>query len=75
MSSIEQKLAALSKKIETFDRLPDDAIVDDRVAAAILNISVWTLRRNDPVPRRQITERRFGRRAGDLRDKIHGSAA
>lgn len=66
---------ALIEKLAAFDRLPNDAIVDDRVAAAVLNISIWTLRRNNPVPIRRITERRYGRRAGDLRDKIRDSAA
>ncbi len=64
----------LQKKIAAFDRLPDDAVVDDHVSAALLNISYWTLRRTDPVRRVQITERRFGRRVGDLREKIRGSA-
>jgi hypothetical protein len=55
-----------------FDSLPNDAIVPDRVAAALLSISVWTLRRENPVPARQITERRRGRRVGDLRNKVNG---
>jgi hypothetical protein len=63
----------LREKLEAFDRLPDDAIVDDLVSAALLNISVWTLKRTNPVPERRITERRGGRRAGDLREKIRGS--
>jgi hypothetical protein len=55
-----------------FDDLPNDAIVPDRVAAAILAISVWTLRRENPVPFRQISERRRGRRVGDLRALVRG---
>ena len=55
-----------------FDSLPNDAIVTDRVAAAILSISVWTLRRENPVPTRQISERRRGRRVGDLRALVRG---
>jgi hypothetical protein len=58
-----------------FDSLPNDAIVPDRVAAAILAISIWTLRRENPVPARQITERRRGRRVGDLRNKVNGTKA
>jgi hypothetical protein len=38
-----------------FDSLPNDAIVNDRVAAAVLGMSVWTLRRNNPVPARQLS--------------------
>jgi hypothetical protein len=57
-----------------FDSLPNDALVPDRVAAAILAISVWTLRRENPVPTRRISERRRGRRVGDLRALVRGEA-
>jgi hypothetical protein len=57
---------------EQFDRSPDDAIVPDQVAAAILNMSIWTLNRTNPVPARQISERKRGRRAGDLRALARG---
>jgi hypothetical protein len=66
---------SLTEALANFDRLPDDAIVPDPVAAKILAISIWTLRRNNPVPARQITERRGGRRVGDLRAKVRGLAA
>jgi hypothetical protein len=33
---------------------------------------VWTLRRENPVPARQISERKRGRRVGDLRAKVRG---
>ena len=59
-------------ELAQFDLLPNDAIVPDRVAAAILSISIWTLRRENPVPARQITERRGGRRVGDIRNKVNG---
>ena len=62
-------------KIAQFDSLPNDAIVNDLVAAAILGISVWTLRRENPVPGRQISERCRGRRVGDLRAKVRGTEA
>jgi hypothetical protein len=54
-------------KIAAFDKLSDDCILLDPIAAAILGISVWTLRRHNPVPPRQISERCRGRRVGDLR--------
>jgi hypothetical protein len=62
-------------KLARFDRLPDDAVVDDHVAAAVLNMSVDTLRRNNPVPQRRLSDRRMGRRVGDLRKFIQQSAA
>jgi hypothetical protein len=62
-------------ELAQFDSLPNDAIVPDRVAAAILSISIWTLRRENPVPARQISERCRGRRVGDLRDKVRGTGA
>ena len=55
-----------------FDQLPDDAILNDYAAARILGVSVWTLRRTAPVPKRQISERRYGRRVGDIRAKVRG---
>lgn len=62
----------LREQLAEYDALPDDAIVSDTVAAKILSISVWTLRRENPVPARQISERRRGRRVGDLRAKVRG---
>jgi hypothetical protein len=60
-------------KLEMFDSLPDDSIVDDPVAAALLSISVQTLRRENVVPARKISGQRQGRRTGDLRAKIRNS--
>jgi hypothetical protein len=59
-------------RLAAFDNLPADAIVDDAVAAVILGVSIQTLKRHDPVPRRQISERVIGRRVGDIRDKVRG---
>jgi hypothetical protein len=67
-------MSPLREKLADFDSLPQDALVPDAVAAEILSISVWTLRRENPVPRRQISERRFGRRVGDLRARVRGEA-
>jgi hypothetical protein len=58
--------------VSNFDKLPDDAILNDHAAARILGVSVWTLRRAAPVPKRQISERRYGRRVGDIRAKVRG---
>jgi hypothetical protein len=62
----------MREKLAEYDSLPDDALVSDAVAAVILSISVWTLRRENPVPARQISERKRGRRVGDLRAKVRG---
>ena len=73
--SAEPELSAFQlARLAAFDRLPEDAIVDDAVAAAILSISVRTLQRQSPVPARQISERCRGRRVGDLRAKVRGGA-
>lgn len=48
-------------------QLPDEAIMPDSVAAMLLGISIWTLRRENPVPAVQVTPRRRGRRLGDIR--------
>jgi hypothetical protein len=63
------------KKLAEFDRLPDDCIVDDPVAAALLGMSIDTLQRANPVPKKQFSKRRVGRRAGDIRALIRGNAA
>ncbi|HJY92903.1 MAG TPA: hypothetical protein VJ255_21635 [Candidatus Acidoferrum sp.] len=60
------------EQLKRFESLPDDCIVRDPVAALLLDTSVWTLRRNNPVPKIQISARCYGRRAGDLRRKIRG---
>jgi hypothetical protein len=65
----------LRQQLADYDVLPDDAIVADALAAKILSISIWTLRRENPVPARQISERKRGRRVGDLRAKVRGKAA
>jgi hypothetical protein len=63
-----------ANRLAAFDTLPADSIVDDAVAAIVLGVSMQTLQRQDPVPRRQISTRVFGRRVGDIRDKVRGQA-
>jgi hypothetical protein len=63
----------MREKLAEYDALPDDALVSDAVAAVLLSISVWTLRRENPIPARQISERKRGRRVGDLRAKVRGT--
>jgi hypothetical protein len=58
--------------IDRFAAMPDDAVVLDPEAAAVLRISVWTLKRHDPVPPIDLSPRRRGRRVGDLRRLIRG---
>jgi len=60
--------------LQAFDSLPNDAVVSDRIAAEILDISIWTLRRNNPIPAIQVSERRRGRRVGDIRAKVRGES-
>ncbi len=57
-----------------FDKLPDDAIVTAKTAVVILGgtLSEQTLRRSPPIKRRQISQRRYGFRVGDLRKLIRG---
>jgi hypothetical protein len=65
----------LIKKIEAFDTLPNDSVVSDPVAAGVLNISLRTLRRNDPVRSIKLSARRVGRRVGDIRALLQGQPA
>ena len=59
-------------KLKHFDALPEDAVVADPVAAAVLGFSVRTLKRNASVPPVQLSPRRTGRRAGDIRALARG---
>jgi hypothetical protein len=69
----------IKEKLAAFDSLPDDAITDDPVAAAILGIGLDTFRRSEliqkRVPQKRFSKRRVGRRVGDLRNLIRGAAA
>jgi hypothetical protein len=62
------------KLASQFDHLPDDAIVTAKTAAVILggSLTEQTLRRNPPIARRQVSQRRYGFRVGDLRKLIRG---
>lgn len=62
------------KLASQFDDLPDDAIVTTATAAVILGgtLTEQTLRRNPPITRRRVSQRRYGFRVGDLRKLIRG---
>jgi hypothetical protein len=62
------------KTASQFDQLPDDAIVTTKTAHIILGgtLTEQTLRRNPPIKRRQVSQRRYGFRVGDLRALIRG---
>lgn len=53
--------------VAKLDDLPDMAIIPDLAAAKALGMSVWTLRRNNPVPPYETSPRCRGRRVGDIR--------
>jgi hypothetical protein len=63
---------ALRRQLENFDRLPNDALVFDGVAALVLGVSLKTLKRKISLPARQISEGRHGRRVGDIRALVRG---
>jgi hypothetical protein len=65
------------KTASQFDQLPDDAIVTAKTAAVILGgtLTEQTLRRNPPIKRPQVSQRRYGFRVGDLRKLIRGEIA
>jgi hypothetical protein len=57
----------VAKIIREFDSYPDAKIIPDLAAAALLGIDIATLNRTNVVPRINISDRRKGRRVGDLR--------
>ena len=72
MPRLVPKGKRLAEFFAQYPMLPDDALAPDPYAAALLAISVWTLKRTNPVPPRQISERIRGRRIGDLRALLRG---
>ena len=67
-----------NEQIEQLKRsaaLPDDCVIDDPLAALMLSVSIWTLRRNNPVPPIQLSARKRGRRLGDIRKLTRGELA
>jgi hypothetical protein len=65
----------IRQKLAEFKILPDDAIVPEPVAAALLGMSTDTYRRTKPLPRRRIAKRLVGVRAGDIRALSRGNTA
>lgn len=61
--------------LASFDSLPNDAIIPDSAAAEVLGVSTDTLRRQKQIPQRWLSERRRGRRVGDIRALARGTAA
>jgi hypothetical protein len=61
--------------IKDFDKLPNDAIVSNKVTSIILDESERTLRRNPPIKRIQMSARRVGFRVGDIRTFVRGGSA
>jgi hypothetical protein len=57
----------LRKILETFDVLPDDAIVQSKITAIILGCSERTIRYHPNLPRRSVSRGRYGQRVGDIR--------
>lgn len=65
---------ALLDAVSNFDKLPDDGILSADTTELLLGgtITKRKLRRDPPIPRRQISARRFGFRVGDVRALIRG---
>jgi len=57
--------------VKRFDDLPDDCVLPDKAVSLILGVSDRTTRYRLDLPRVQISQRRYGRRVGDVRALIH----
>jgi hypothetical protein len=66
-----QKISPL-ELIQNFDRLPDDAVVPDKVARIVLNESERSFRRNSKLRKIRLGPQRNGRRVGDIRALVRG---
>jgi hypothetical protein len=69
--------AATLDIVSNFDRLPDDGIVSPKVAEILFGdvLTPRALRRNPPIPRRQLSQRRYGFRVGDIRALVRGESS
>jgi hypothetical protein len=65
---------ALFDTVAHFDKLPDDGILCAEATELLLGGTVTKrqLRRDPPIPRRQLSKRRYGFRVGDIRKLIRG---
>jgi hypothetical protein len=66
--------AELLRIVSNFDSLPNDGVVPSKVAEVVCGgcIKEQQWRRNPPIPKRQISQRRFGFGVGDIRALIRG---
>jgi hypothetical protein len=71
---VVKPLSAL-ELVKNFDALPNDAVVSAKVTEILLNTSKWTLWRNPPLRRIQLSQKRFGYRVGDIRALVRGELA
>ncbi len=58
--------------LQNFDKLPADALVPSKIAAAVLGISTRQLRRSPPIPKIKTGIRSCGYRAGSIRALARG---
>jgi hypothetical protein len=63
------------EQLKRSEGLPDDCVIDDPLAALMLGMSIWTLRRNNPAPPVRLSARKRGRRLGNIRKLIRGELA
>jgi hypothetical protein len=66
--------AEIMKIVSQFDSLPDGGIIPPKVAEVVCGgcIKEQQWRRNPPIPKRQISQRRFGFNVGEIRKLIRG---
>jgi hypothetical protein len=55
------------ESLKRFDALPDDAVVETAVTAAVTSLSERTVRYHPQLPRVQISRGRYGQRVKDIR--------
>ena len=59
--------------IRQFDSLPDDMVVPSRITAILTDLSQRTVRYHPALPRRQLSDNRYGQRVGDIRALVRGN--
>jgi hypothetical protein len=68
-------MADLTELLKRYQALPPTAIVQAKVAAAVLGLSERSIRYREDLPRRKVGPRRYGFRKSDIDALCEGGAS
>jgi len=68
-------MTELTELLRRWPHLPSEAIVNAKLAAAVLSLSERSIRYHENLPRIYLGKARYGFRVGDIRKILMGEAA